>query len=462
MGELYRAVDEVLDRPVAIKVLAGRFAADWEVRNRFRREALAAARLSGEPNTVTIFDVGEWRGTPFIVMEYLGGGTLEQVLRGGAQSAELALRWLDQAACSLDAAHARGVVHRDVKPANLLLDEAGRVRVGDFGIATAAGLDSLTLTGTMLGTVGYLAPEQAKGQAVSAATDCYALAVVAYELLTGTRPFARDSATAEAAAHIYEPVPSAVRANLLLPAAVDAVFETALAKNPVARFPSCAAFVSALHTAFERDNEAATLPAVARIGSEYPTRVIASSRQRSPLPLAGAALLLLAGGVVGGALLAGSAPPTRTLAASASTITVTTTITAPPKTVTVANTGAAPAGTSTANDLNTQGYRLMLAGNYAAALPLLRAAVAGLADPTNPVTAYANFNLGQTLVQLDQCASAIPYLQRAGQLEPARQQVQAAIDYANRCAGTQPAAAPPTNDGRAHGHTPHGDENQNN
>ena len=118
-------------------------------------------------------------------MEYLGGGTLEQVLRQGAQPPARALVWIEQVASALDAAHARGIVHRDVKPANLLLDEHSRVRVADFGIATAAGLDSLTLTGTILGTAGYLAPEQALGQTVTPAADRYALGVVAFELLTG-------------------------------------------------------------------------------------------------------------------------------------------------------------------------------------------------------------------------------------------------------------------------------------
>jgi serine/threonine-protein kinase len=467
MGDLYRAVDEVLERPVAIKLLGERFAADEAVRSRFRREALAAARLSDAPNTVTIFDVGEWRGTPFIVMEYVGGGTLEQVLRGGAQRPDRALPWLAQAAHSLDAAHARGIVHRDVKPANLLLDEHGQIRVGDFGIATAAGLDSLTLTGTMLGTAGYLAPEQAQGRPVSGATDEYALAVVGYELLTGTRPYARDSPTAEAAAHIYEPVPSAARTNRALPGAVDAVFERALAKDPAARFPSCVAFASALQSRFEREAATATLMTGTTARGEEPTRVIPGSRRRS-LPAAiwaGLLLLLLVGAGLCGALLAGAGSPARMVAASASTrtVTTTTTITGRGSTLPAATTSPPSlAGPAAAYEMNTRGYRLMLAGNYAAALTLLRQSVAGLVDPANPVTAYANFNLGQTLVQLGQCAAAIPYLQRAQQLEPARHEVSDAIDYATRCAGTE--ARPTTPGGPSahdHGHGANGDGNQN-
>ena len=210
MSEVYRAADTVLGRPVAIKVLHEQYADDGEFLQRFSREARAAGRLSGEPHTVTIYDVGAWDGRPTIVMELLEGGSLDDVLRAtGAQPPERALRWLDHAAAALDHAHAHGVVHRDVKPANLLLDGDSTLHVADFGIATAHGSVSLTRTGTVLGTVGYLAPEQAEGKPASPASDRYALAVVAYELLTGTRPFARDSAMAEAAAHIDEPVPSA-------------------------------------------------------------------------------------------------------------------------------------------------------------------------------------------------------------------------------------------------------------
>jgi hypothetical protein len=441
MGELYRAVDEELGRSVAVKLLAARYASDQDVRARFRREALAAARLSGEPNTVAVFDVGEWRGTPFIVMEYLGGGTLEERLRHGAQPRADALRWLDDAARSLDAAHRHGIVHRDVKPANLLLDDEERVRVGDFGIATAAGLDSVTVTGTVLGTAGYLAPEQAQGRTTTAATDEYALAVVAFELVTGRRPFARDSSAAEAAAHCYEPVPSAVQQLPTLPAAVDEVFAQALAKDPSARFPTCAAFATALTAAWTESQATQTHPIAA---PDLPTGLIPATRRPSST-IAGAGLALLAAGGAAGLFLAHTF---RTSHGTAATTAAQATVRQPP---TPAKARAAPrVDPAAASDLNTRGYRLMLTGDYTAALPLLQLAVAGLDDPRNLVTAYANFNLGQTLVRLGQCDAAVPYLRQAALLEPARGEVRAALSFAERCAGT--AAAPSAQVGNSHGH----------
>ena len=281
MSEVYRASDTVLGRPVAIKVLHEQYADDGEFLQRFSREALAAGRLSGEPHTVTIYDVGAWEGRPTIVMELLEGGSLDDVLRAtGAQPPERALRWLDHAAAALDHAHAHGVVHRDVKPANLLLDGDSTLHVADFGIATALGSVSLTRTGTVLGTVGYLAPEQAEGKPASPASDRYALAVVAFELLTGTRPFARDSAMAEAAAHINEPVPSATSRRPELPPAVASVLERGLAKDPAARYASCRAFVDALRYAFSPT--APTRVAVAPVPARRrPRRVAAPGRSHS-------------------------------------------------------------------------------------------------------------------------------------------------------------------------------------
>src|SRR6266513_6050863 len=214
MGEIYRATDATLGRAVDVKVLAERYSRDDAIRQRFTREALAAARLSGEPHIVTVFDVGEHAERPFIVMEYLAGGSLEERIRkDGAEEVGLTLEWLEQAATALDAAHRHGVVHRDVKPANLLLDRNGNVHVADFGVASAAGMDSLTMTGTVMGTAGYLAPEQAQGQRATPASDRYGLAVVAFELLTGTRPYESDSVTAEATAHVNAPIPAASDRN---------------------------------------------------------------------------------------------------------------------------------------------------------------------------------------------------------------------------------------------------------
>src|SRR5438128_3821584 len=251
MGEIYRATDTVLGRAVAIKVLAEPYAQDESIRARFTREALAAARLSGQPNTVMIYDVGEHEGRPYIVMEYLSGGSLDDVLReDGAQPAERVFAWLGPAAAALDAAHKHGVVHRDVKPGNLMLERDGHVHVGDFGIASAAGMDSLTLTGTGLGTAGYRSPEQAQGDRATPASDRYALAVVAYELLTGGRPFQAESPTAEAAAHLHADVPSVCDGSSL-PRELDPVFRTALAKDPARRFGGCAEFVAALRAAMD-------------------------------------------------------------------------------------------------------------------------------------------------------------------------------------------------------------------
>jgi serine/threonine protein kinase len=284
MGDIYRAADTVLGRAVAVKVLAAHQAEDEEVRARFLREALAAARLSGQPHTVTIYDVGEWEGRPFIVMEYLAGGSLAERLVRGLPPPAQALDWLEETATALDAAHEQGVVHRDVKPANLLLDQAGHVNVADFGIASAAGLDSHTQTGTVLGTAGYLSPEQAAGGRATPASDRYALAVVAHELLTGARPGAADRP---------------------LTPAVDRVFDRALARDPETRFASGVELVAALRAALA--------------GIEPPTVVM--RRRKRPAVVAGAALV--AAGALAALLTAtigagGSSPPpppttTRTL-----------------------------------------------------------------------------------------------------------------------------------------------------
>jgi len=232
MASVWAAEDELLGRLVAVKVLAPGFAADASATRRFKREARAAARVSDHPNVVTIFDVGEHEGQAFIVMEHCAGGTVaERLRRPTPVPRAAAMRWLEGAASALDYAHSRDIVHRDVKPGNLLLDTAGRVAVADFGIARIATDSALTQTGQVLGTAAYLSPEQALGKQATDASDRYALAVVAYELLVRRKPFEGDLPAAQARQHIESPVPLA-SAAAGLPTGVDDVFERGLAKDP--------------------------------------------------------------------------------------------------------------------------------------------------------------------------------------------------------------------------------------
>jgi serine/threonine-protein kinase len=439
MGEIYRATDSTLGRAVAVKLLAERYSRDDAIRQRFTREALAAARLSGEPHIVTIFDVGEQADRPFIVMEYLSGGSLEERIRAtGAQEPGQALEWLEQAASALDAAHRHGVVHRDVKPANLLLDRNANVHVADFGIASAAGMDSLTMTGTVLGTAGYLSPEQAQGERATPASDRYSLAVVAFELLSGQRPFDSDSITAEAAAHVNAPVPPIASVSQGLPDELDPVFRQAMAKDPAQRFDSAAEFVAAIRAALaEAAGTTRTLRPVA-VSSPAGPGTAPASRRRSRPPGWAALAALLALGAIGGAVAAivladgGSKPA----AAPPAPRTVTTVVTRQGTTVqtTVPATPPAPSQSSlSGRAADLAGYYKMRAGDYAGALPLLRQAVQKLSGAGFPNEAYANYNLGYTLLQLGQCNEAMAYLETAKQLEPQRHEPQEAIKAAKHC-----------------------------
>ncbi len=452
MGEVYRATDSTLGRAVAVKVLAERYSRDDAIRQRFTREALAAARLSGEPHIVTVFDVGEHAERPFIVMEYLAGGSLEERIRkDGAEEVGLTLEWLEQAATALDAAHRHGVVHRDVKPANLLLDRNGNVHVADFGIASAAGMDSLTMTGTVLGTAGYLAPEQAQGRQSTAASDRYSLAVVAFELLSGRRPFENDSITAEAAAHVHAAVPSIAEICEGLPDELDPVFRRALAKDPAERFDSAAEFVAAMRTALaEAAGTTRSLRPVAAAAPFTAPTLPRVARRRSQPSRWAALAALLALGAIAGAIAAilltngdsnskAAAPPrartiTTVVTRQGSTVqkTVTTPATPPPPPATPPP-PAASSGSLSGEALDLAGYRKMQAGDYAGALPLLQQAVAKLSGVGYPNEAYANYNLGYTLLQLGQCSEAVPYLETAQQLEPQRREPRDALKRTKHC-----------------------------
>jgi len=287
MASVWCAEDRVLGREVAIKVLADRFVDDEVAVRRFKREARAAARVSAHPHVVTIFDVGDLQDPrsggdetlgAFIVMEYLAGGTVADALRHDAVTREDARRWLRDAAEALDHAHARGIVHRDIKPANFLLDQNRSVHVADFGIARLASEDTISSAGELFGTAAYLAPEQALGRGATAASDRYALAVAAFELLTGGRPFTAAHFAAQARQHVEDPPPRASERDASLPPAVDDVLVRGMAKDPADRYPTAAAFVAAVETALDGQLTARTIPLVAPVPVGPPTAVTARHR----------------------------------------------------------------------------------------------------------------------------------------------------------------------------------------
>jgi serine/threonine-protein kinase len=237
MGEVRRARDQRLGRDVAIKLLRSDFAAHDVVRERFEHEARAAASLV-HPNAVTVFDSGEDSGAPFIVMECLPGRTLADELRDGPLPAERASQMVSEVLGALSAAHRLGIVHRDVKPGNLLVSADGSFKVADFGIAKSVDALDYTMTGEILGTAAYLAPERLDGRAATVRSDLYSLGVVAYEALSGTKPFRGDTPVALARAmHTTDPVPLA-RVRPDADANLVAAVTRALAKNPADRFES--------------------------------------------------------------------------------------------------------------------------------------------------------------------------------------------------------------------------------
>ena len=456
MGDILLATDTVLDRQVVIKLLAERFAEDESIRTRFTREALAAARLSSAPNTVTIYDVGEAEGRPFIVMEYLPGGSLEERLRQGPVEPSQVVEWLGQAALALDAAHAGGIVHRDIKPGNLLLDDDGTVHVADFGVARATGLDSLTVAGTVVGTAGYLSPEQARGESAGTASDRYALAVVAFELLTGERPFQRDTTAAEAVAHVHEPVPSIHERNHSLPPALDRVFRRALAKDPRERFRSSAEFVSALDQALaeERTRRTAVVPppptdATRRVEPPPPGRP-APPRQRQGWRIP-AIVALLAGAALVGALVAAALTDggdggnggaqsvvTQVTTQEGERVTVTETVEPepppppPPPPASEPPPPPPPASNASGTELTDQSTALMRQGRYEEALPLAQQALQKLQGSGQLYEAYANYNVGRSLIELGRCEEGLPYINASEQIQGSRREFREARA---KCAG---------------------------
>jgi serine/threonine-protein kinase len=261
MSSVFRAHDRQLERDVALKVLHEHYADDPEYLERFRREARAVARLS-HPNIVTVIDRGDDDGRQYIVFEHVEGENLKElVLRSGRLSVRRALELALSIADGLAFAHEHGLVHRDVKPQNILLSRDGEVKVTDFGIARSLHMEhGVTQTGTVLGTGEYLAPEQASGKPVSPATDVYSLGVVLWELLAGDVPFVGDNFVAVALRHVNEPPPHLRERRPDVTPRLDAAVQRALAKDPARRFPSMTAFAKELRACLaEADGE---IPAV--------------------------------------------------------------------------------------------------------------------------------------------------------------------------------------------------------
>jgi serine/threonine-protein kinase len=248
MADVYMAEDQQLGRRVALKVLHRRFAEDEQFVERFRREASSAAGLS-HPNVVAIFDRGEWDGTYYISMELVEGRTLKDIVREkGPAPPEAAVDLTLQILRAARYAHKHGVVHRDIKPHNVLIDQDGRVRVTDFGIARAGSSD-ITETGSVMGTAQYLSPEQAQGRPVDERADLYAIGIVLYELLTGQVPFDAEQPVTVALKQVSElPVPPAELVHAI-PPAIDAVVMRALEKDPDRRYQSADEFIAALDDA---------------------------------------------------------------------------------------------------------------------------------------------------------------------------------------------------------------------
>jgi len=396
---VYRAEHVRLGRQAALKLLSPALG-DLDFTDRFLRESRLAASLD-HPSIVPVYDAGEEEGLLYIAMAYVEGTDLKAlVTQEGPLPLRRALGIAGQVASALDAAHERGLVHRDVKPANILVSPDDRAYLSDFGAVKELASGGMTRTGSFVGTIEYCAPEQIEGGAVDARTDVYALGCVLWECLTGTPPFHRPTEVAVLNAHLHAEPPKLAREVPELPAGLEPVLAKALAKDPLDRYGSCGTFLAAARAA-------ATERRVDR------RRLALSLAMLLLAALVGAAIALAVGSLVSGGG------------------TTTTTSARPP----LARPGFSLKKLLLLNDgrtLNDIAYVLIGAHRYRDALLFARKAVKKA--HTDPTRAYATFNLGYVLLQLGRCGESIPLLQKALPLEPPdqRQYVKNRIKQARR------------------------------
>ena len=305
MAKVYLAHDEILDRDVALKVLREQFAEDEEFVERFKREAQSAAALS-HPNIVQVYDRGKaGDGASYIAMEYVPGGTLkERISWSGLLDPEAAVSLTLQIAEALSAAHERGIVHRDIKPQNVLVTATGDVKVADFGIARAASAAAISQRSVVLGTASYMSPEQAMGKPATPRSDLYSLGVSLYEMLTGELPYTAENPVAVSMKHVGEPVRPPRELNPEIPEELDVLVTKLLAKDPEARYKSAAELAEYLRRLrgglppiIAREDAGATQAASQATVPVPPTAARVRDRRRMPRALAAIlALLALIGG----------------------------------------------------------------------------------------------------------------------------------------------------------------------